>query len=77
MQLQYLVDSSMINAKFVSYNDQALPPVCLCLPDVMHVTKSPRPSPLFCNLHWRWEQPWNEAKGSICQHTQNDIYYIA
>ena len=33
----------LINARFVSYNDRA-PPLSstLCLPDVMHVTLSPR-----------------------------------
>ena len=37
------VDSRLIIAKFVSYNDQALP--LSCLPDVTHMTLSPRPSP--------------------------------
>ena len=51
----YLVDSRLINARFVSYDDQAPPPLCLpsCPPDVMHVTFSPRPSPsVFAN----WKQ---------------------
>ena len=41
------VDSRLINAEFVSYNDRAPPALCLPsrLPDVTHVTLSPRPSP--------------------------------
>ena len=41
------VDSRLINAKFVSYNDQVPPPSRLPsrLPDVMHVTLSPRLPP--------------------------------
>ena len=42
-----LVDSRLINAKFVSYNNWAPPPICL--PSVyltlLHVAKSLRPSP--------------------------------
>ena len=42
----------LMNTKFVSYNSWALPPICppSCLPDIMHVTKSPRPSPPFCTF---------------------------
>ena len=44
-----MVDSRLINAKFVNYNDRAPPPSRL--PDVTHVTLSPRPSPPF--LYWK------------------------
>ena len=37
-----LVDLRLITTRFVSYNDQAPPPSCL--PDVIHVNLSPRPS---------------------------------
>ena len=53
------------NTKFVSYNNQAPPPSRL--PDVTHVTLSPRsrPSPCFYILqvikNWRREWPGNEA----------------
>ena len=47
----HLVNSRLIKAKFVGYNDQAPPP--LCLPDITHVTLSPRPSPLFLPLQTR------------------------
>ena len=73
----YSVDSRLINARFVSYNNQAPPPsmascVPSCLPDVMHVTLSPRTAPSFLHTasdqNWRWEPPGNKTR-SICTLT--------
>ena len=41
----YSIDLRLINARFASYTNWAPPPSCL--PDIMNVTFSPRPSPPF------------------------------
>ena len=53
----YLVDLRLINARFVSYNDQAPSPSCLHVPDVMHATLSPRPSPSVF-AYYKWSKTW-------------------
>ena len=70
-----MVDSRLINAKFVNYNDRAPPPSRL--PDVTHVTLSPRPSPSVFILeaikNWRWERPGNEANQQQLMYTSTSI----
>ena len=69
--IYYSVDLSLINAKFVSYNNWAPPPVCL--PSVyltsLHMTKFPRPSlsvfAYVSNQKLEPEWPGNEAKQSM------------
>ena len=55
-----MVDSRLINAKFVNYNDRAPPPSRL--PDITHVTLSPFPSVFILrDQNWSRERPGNEA----------------
>ena len=59
-----MVDSRLINAKIVNYNDRAPPPSRL--PDVTHVTLSPRPSPPGSDQKLKAERPGNEATETPC-----------
>ena len=75
------VDSRLINAEFVSYNDWSPPPSRLPshLPDVTHVTLSPRPSPsVFAYSMWSKTGGRNGLGMRLCAWgIESSVLYIS